>query len=441
MSILPLRTAALAFLVTAALGLSAQGPKPPVAKQLEHLSLWHGEKVNDPWFWLRDKANPEVAAYLQAENAYTEAMTADLQPFSETLYKEMLGRIKQTDLSVPVRRGAFYYYSRTEEGKQYPIQCRRRASQGGTYDEKAAEQVILDQNELAKGLKFLGLGGFQVSDDDQSLLFSSDATGFRQYKLFLKDLRTGAVQGPLAERVTGFTWSSDNRHVFFGTEDAVTKRPDKVWRLVLPGGKPALVYEEKNALYGLSLSRTKDRNYIVVSSGSTDTWESRVLSAKKPLGAFRVILPRETGHKYEVDHRDGKFYIRTNKGAKNFRLVTAPASTPGPAHWTELIAHRPEVLLDGVELFQDFMVVAEKHQGLDRLRIHNFKAGTWRDLGFPEPVYAAFPMTTPEFTSRTFRFNYQSMVTPPRVYDCDLTSGRQTLLKQTEVLGGYDPRQ
>jgi len=272
-------------------------------------------------------------------------------------------------------------------------------------------------------------------------LFSSDATGFRQYKLYLKDLRSGQIQGPLAERVTGFAWSTDNRHVFFGTEDAVTKRSDKIWRLELSAGKPELVYEEKDELYGASLSRTKDLKYLVISSGSTDTWENRVLPATDPLGTFKVILPREKGHKYDVDHRDGKFYIRTNKGAKNFRLVTAPVATPDPAHWTELIAHRPEVLLEGVDLFQDFMVVAEKHQGLERLRIHDFKAHTWRDISFPEAVYAAFPGATPEFTSRTFRFNYQSMVTPPSVYDCDMLSGKQTLLKRTEVLGGYDPSQ
>ena len=229
----PLRLAGLAALMSASLSLAAQAPVPPVARQVEHISLWHGEKVSDPWFWLREKTNPEVVAYLNAENAYTEAMTADLKPFSETLYKEMLGRIKQTDLSVPVRRGAFYYYSRTEEGKQYPIQCRRKAAKEGAYDEKAAEEVLLDQNELAKGLKFLSLGGMTVSDDDRTLLFSTDATGFRQYTLFTKDLATGKVSAPLAERVTSFTWAGDAQHVFYVTEDAVTKRSDQLWRLDL----------------------------------------------------------------------------------------------------------------------------------------------------------------------------------------------------------------
>jgi len=413
-------------------------PTPPTAPQREHTSLWHGEKVSDPWFWLREKSNPAVVTYLNAENAYTEAMTKDLQPFSEALYKEMLARIKQTDLSVPVRRGAFYYYSRTEEGKQYPIQCRRRAGKGGVHDEKAPEEVLLDQNELAKGLKFLSLGGMTVSDDDRTLLFSTDATGFRQYKLFTKDLATGKVEGPLAERVTSFTWASDSRHLFFVTEDDVTKRSDQLWRLDLKGGKPELVFEEKDELYRLGVGRTKDRKYLLVESQSTDTWETRYLEASKPAGTFKVLLPREKGHKYDLEHREGTFYIRTNKGAKNFRLVTAPAATPDPKHWKTFLDHRTDVLLEGIEPFKDFLVVAEKSQGLERFRIQDLKTGAWKEVAFPESVYAALPGGTPEYSSKAFRFVYQSMVTPQSVYDCDMGSGKQTLLKETEVLGGYD---
>lgn len=436
-----LRFAGLAALLSAAMGLPAQTPIPPVAKQVEHLSVWHGEKVNDPWFWLREKANPEVVAYLNAENAYTEAMTADLKPFSEALYKEMLGRIKQTDLSVPVRRGAFHYYARTEEGKQYPIQCRRRAGKGGRYDDQAPEEVLLDQNELAKGLKFLGLGGMAVSDDDRTLLFSTDTTGFRQFKLFTKDLATGRVSAPLAERVTSFAWASDHRHIFFVTEDDVTKRSDQLWRLDLKGGKPELVFHEKDELYRIGVGRTKDRKYLLVESQSTDTWETRYLASAKPSGAFQVLLPREKGHKYDLEHRAGTFYIRTNKGAKNFRLVTAPVATPDPKHWKTFIPHREEVLLEGVEPFRDYLVVAEKSQALSRFRIQELKTGTWKQVSFPEPVYAAFAGGTPEYTSKAFRFVYQSMVTPQSVYDCDMATGKQILLKETEVLGGYDKTQ
>jgi oligopeptidase B len=397
--------------------------------------------VNDPWFWLREKANPEVVTYLNAENAYTEAMTADLKPFSEALYKEMLGRIKQTDLSVPVRRGAFYYYARTEEGKQYPIQCRRKAAQGGAYDEKAAEEVLLDQNELAKGLTFLGLGGLAVSDDDKTLLFSTDTTGFRQFKLYTKDLATGKVSAPLAERVTSFTWTSDHRHIFFVTEDDVTKRSDQLWRLDLKGGKAELVFQEKDELYRIGVGRTKDRKYLVLESQSTDTWETRYLDSAKPTGALQVLLPREKGHKYDLEHRDGTFYIRTNKDAKNFRLVTAPVATPDPKHWKPFVAHRPEVLIEGIEVFRDFLVVVEKREALSHFRIQDTKTGSWKEVTFPEGIYTAFPAGTPEYTSPTFRFSYQSMVTPQSVYDCDMASGKQVLLKQTEVLGGYDKAQ
>jgi oligopeptidase B len=428
----------LAALVSLSMNLPAQAPVPPVARQAEHISVWHGEKVNDPWFWLREKSNPEVAAYLNAENAYTEAMTAELRPFSEALYKEMLGRIKQTDLSVPTRRGAFHYYSRTEEGKQYPIQCRRRVAKDGTYDGKAAEEVLLDQNELAKGLKFLSLGGFSVSDDDRTMLFTTDVTGYRQYRLFAKDLATGNLSGLLAERVTSMAWSADSHHLFFVTEDDVTKRSNQLWRLDLKGGKSDLLFEEKDGLYQIGLSRTRDRKYLLLHVQSTDTWETRYLPSRTPLGTFQVFLPREKGHKYDLEHRDGLFYIRTNRGAKNFRLMTAPAATPDPSHWTELLPHRPEVLLEGVDPFRDFLVVSEKTQGLDRFRIYDVKARTWRDVTFPESVYAAFPGGTPEFTATAFRLNYQSMVTPASIYDCDMASGRQTLLKQSEVLGGYD---
>lgn len=382
----PLRLAGLAALVSASMTMLAQGPVPPTAKQVEHVSVWHGEKVNDPWFWLREKTNPGVVSYLNAENTYTEAVTAGLKPFSEALYKEMLGRIKQTDLSVPVRRGAFYYYSRTEEGKQYPIQCRRKAAQGGVYDEKAPEEVLLDQNELAKGLKFLSLGGMTVSDDDRTLLYSTDATGFRQYTLFTKDLATGKVSVPLAERVTSFTWAGDAQHAFFVTEDAVTKRSDQLWRLDLMAGKPVLVFEEKDELYRIGVGRSKDHKFLVVESQSTDTWETRYLPATDPKGAFKVLLPREKGHKYDLEHREGLFYIRTNKGAKNFRLVTAPVATPDPKHWKEVLPHRAGVLLEGLEPFRDFLVVSEKNQGLDRFRIFDVKLKTWRDATFPESV-------------------------------------------------------
>jgi oligopeptidase B len=392
----------------------------------------------DPYHWLREKGSPEVERYLEAENAFTEAATADLEPFREALYAEMLGRIKQTDLSVPTRDGRFYYYRRTVEGLQYPIRCRKPAGPDGAFRDAAPEEVLLDQNEMAKGKAFLSVGAFAVSDDDARLLYSTDDTGFRQYELFVKDLKSGAVHGPLAERVTSATWAADNRTLFYVTEHPVTKRPDTLWRLE-PGGEPAKVYEEKDELFGIGVGRTKDKRFVVLGSRSTDTWDRWLLPAATPAAELRLLLPREKGHKYDVEHRDGTLFIRTNKDAKNFRLVTAPIAEPSPASWKPLVEHRPDVLLDEIEVFRDFVVVQEKQAGLNRLRVRSFADGRWKEVAFPEPVYTAYASGTPEFDSRLLRYGYQSFVTPPSVYDFDMEAGESTLLKREEVLGGFDP--
>ena len=420
--------------------LAQQAPTPPVARRVEHKVVWHGETVVDPYFWLREKANPEVAKYLEAENAYTEAMTKDLKPFQDALYNEMLGRIKQTDLSVPVRRGKYYYYSRTEEGKQYPITCRKAAAPDGSLDAKALEFVMLDQNEMAKGLPFLSIGEALVSDDDNLLAYATDTTGFRQYILHVKDLRTGVILPDTVERVTTGEWAADNKTLFFTTEDKVTKRSNQFWRQEL-GGKPELIYQEDDELYSIGIGRTKDKKYLVLEIDSTDTWEMRYLDAATPSGDFKVVLPREKGHKYDIEHREGLFYIRTNKDAKNFRVATAPVSDPGPANWKEFVPHKPDVLLEGLEVFKDYAVAHEKSEGLNRFRILSFKTGAWHEVSFPETVYSAFGGGTPEFDTRMFRFIYQSMITPSSVYDYDLETRERTLLKQQEVLGGYDASQ
>lgn len=412
-------------------------PTPPRAATRDHWSTWHGERVNDPWFWLREKTNPEVIRYLEAENAYTEAATADVKAFGEQLYQEALGRIQQTDLSVPLRRGPFYYYSRTQEGRQYPIICRKPADAAGNLDSQAPEQVLLDLNQLAEGKTFLSLGSFEISDDATQLLYSTDVTGFCQYTLYRKDLTSGITSGPLAERVDGVQWAADGQTVFYVIEDPVTKRSHQLWRRLGPESQPELVWEEKDELYSLSLGRTKDRQFLICSSTSTDTWEQRILSAKTPQAEFQIVLPREKGHKYDLEHRAGLFYIRSNQNAKNFRVVTAPVATPN--RWTELVPHRPDVLLEGLELFANHLVIQEQREALTVLRIQDSRTGNWREVTFPEPVYAAGATGTPEFGASAFRLSYQSMITPASVYDCDLATGKLTLLKRTEVLGGYDP--
>ncbi|HUL77242.1 MAG TPA: oligopeptidase B, partial [Vicinamibacteria bacterium] len=418
---------------------TSPAPTPPVAPRHDHAQVWHGRTFVDPYFWLREKGSPEVVGYLEAENAYTEATTADLGPFRDALYAEMLGRIKQTDLSVPTRIGRFYYYRRTVEGLQYPIRCRKEAGPEGAFHEDAPEEVLLDQNEMAKGLAFLSVGEFEVSDADTRLLYSTDDTGFRQYRLFVKDLKTGAVQGPLAERVTSATWAADDATVFYVTEHPVTKRSDTLWRLEL-GGQPEKVYEEKDELFSIGVGRTKDKAFVVLGSRSTDTWDRWLLPAATPKGTFRLLLPREKGHKYDVEHRDGVLFIRTNKGAKNFRLVTAPLSDPSPGNWKAFLEHRPDVLLERFELFRGFLAVQEKQAGLNHLRVYDFGDGQWREVSFPEPVYSAFATGTPEFESKLLRYDYQSLTTPSSVYDYDMKAGTSRLLKREEVLGGFDPQ-
>jgi len=413
-------------------------PAPPIAPRKDHTDVYHGLAFEDPYHWLREKDAPEVVRYLEAENAYLEATSADLAPFAEALYAELLSRIKQTDLSVPFRIGSFYYYSRTVEGLQYPIHCRKPAAADGSLRDDAVEEVLLDQNEMAKGKAFLAIGDFEVSDDAARLLFSTDEIGFRQYTLFVKELRTGVVSGPLAERVTSVAWAADDRTCFYVTEDPVTKRSDTLWRLAA-GETPVKLYEEKDELFSIGVGRTKDKKLVVLGERSTDTWEARWLDAAQPLGDFRLVLPREKGHKYDVEHRAGTLYIRTNKDAKNFRLVTAPLHDPSPARWRSFVEHRPDVLLQDVEVFEDFLVVQEKHAALNHLRVHDFATGAWRELAFPEPVYAAVAAGTPEFASKRFRYNYQSLITPSSVFDYDTTTGESLLLKRDEVLGGYAP--
>jgi oligopeptidase B len=408
---------------------------PPVANRIEHRELRHGATVIDDYRWLRDKSNPEVIQYLESENAYTKAMTKHIEPFVEVLYKEMLGRIKQTDLSVRVRRGDYLYYSRTEEGKQYSIQCRRKQSMD------APEEILLDLNELAKGFEFLSLGVFEVSDDHNLLAYTTDTTGFRQFKLYVKDLRSGQLLRDSAERVTSLAWASDNRTIFFITEDPVTKRSNLMFRHLLGSNGSDEIYNERDELYHAEVDRTRDRNFIFLHLTATDSTEFRYLPADRPNRPLTVILPRERDHKYDVDHRDGLFYIRTNKNAKNYRVVTAPVYDPSPRNWKDFLPHDSSVLIEDLSLFKHHAIAYEKSAALNRVRILNFSTGEWNSIQFPEPVYSMFPAENPEYDTNLFRYNYQSLITPSSVFEYDVSTHENTLLKQQEVLGGYDPSQ
>ncbi|HWW07521.1 S9 family peptidase [Collimonas sp.] len=426
-------------LMTSTTALAASAPTPPIAAKQPWQETRHGEVVTDDYHWLREKTNPKVIAYLKAENSYTQAMTKELAPLSKKLYGEIKGRMKETDLSVPTRRGNFYYYSRTEAGQQYPIICRRRANEAAdfAYDASASEEILLDENQLAKGKEFFEVDSFEVSPDDRYLAYSTDTVGYRQYQLHIKDLSNGKLLADTVERVTSLAWAADSQTLFLVQEDATTKRSDLLSRLKL-GSKPVEVYREAVEQFNLDVDHSSDRKFIELGAHSTDTSEVSLLPADQPEGSFHSVLGRETGHRYSVDHRDGELFILTNQNAKNFRLVTAPLATPDSAHWQELIGHDPKVLLEAFELFRDFLVVSEKADAQERTRIYNFADRSWRTLQFDEAVYSSHAGGTPEFTSHRYRLMYESPVTPPTVFDIDMASGQRELLKQQEV-PGYDP--
>ena len=407
-------------------------PPPPMAKKIPKTTTIHGESLVDNYFWLREKANPEVTSYLEAENAYTDSVMKPTEALQAALYKEMVGHIKETDDTVPYREGDYFYYSRTMQGLQYPIFARKPKTLS------AQEAVTLDVNELAKGLKYLGVGAYTVSDDGNYLAYSTDTTGYRQYTLQVKDLRTGKLLPEKIERVGSVMWATDNKTLFYSTEDAVTKRSDKFWRHEIGTDKSDLIYEDKDELFDVYGGRTRDRKMILIASGSKTSTEYRYVPADKPQEAPKVILPREAEHEYSVDHRDGLFYVRTNQGAKNFRLVAAPVSDPSRKNWKEIVPHRPAVKIDDIDLFANHLVLSELEGGLQHIRVTDLKTNKSHRVEFPEPVYTAFVSTNREFNTKTLRFGYQSLVTPNSVFDYDMETQQRVLLKQTEVPGGFD---
>jgi oligopeptidase B len=407
-------------------------PAPPTASTRPRILAIHGDSIADPYFWLRVKSDPAVREYLEAENAYAEQVMAPLKPLRETLYHEMLSRIKQTDLSVPYRDDGYYYYTRTVEGQQYPIFARKK----GSLD--APEQVTIDVNELAKGQVFMGIGDFEVSDDGNLLAYSYDSTGFRQYRLRVKDLRTGQLRPDAVGRVTSVAWASDNRTLFYTVEDSA-KRPYRLYRHNLGSSAPdALVYEEPDQRFTVSVFRTRSDKYLLLDVSSHTTSEMRFLPADRPTAAWTLVAPRIADQEYYIDHHGDRFFIRTNDKGRNFRLVSAPVATPGRDHWKEILPHRDSVMLTGFDLFANHWVAYERRNGLPEIQVTDFRTGARKSIAFPEPVYSAFPSANPEFNTTKLRYSYQSMVTPASTLEYDMVTGASALLKQTEVLGGYD---
>jgi oligopeptidase B len=426
---------------TFAVNTLADGGKPPVAKKVPQTLTMHGDARVDEYGWLRDKKSPDTIAYLEAENAYADAVMKPTEELQKKLYDEMLGRIKQTDIQVPYRKGAHLYYTRTVEGKQYAIHARRKDKAG------AAEEILLDVNELATGKKYMSVAAFAVSDDGNLLAYSIDDNGYRQYKLFLKDLRTGKVSEMLAERVGAVEWAKDNKTLFYSTENDA-KRSNKIFRHVIGSTEHTLIYEEKDELYDAWIDRSRSGDWLFVISDSKTTNESRLIDAAKPQAAPVLMVPRKTDHKYYADHRGDRFYIMTNDAGINYRVVTAPVDNYTQANWKELVPYRQPVRIESIDLFRNHMVVRMREGGLNQLEIYDLRgpAGGGSStvpkshrVSFPEPAYAVFPNANAEFDTNAYRYTYMSFITPSSVYDYDLDSRKQTLLKRTEVLGGYDP--
>lgn len=405
---------------------------PPIAEKRTHVDTLHGNVRRDDFFWLKVKTDPAVRAYLEAENAYADAMLAPIATLREQLYKEMLARIKQTDLSVPFRLGDYFYYTRTVEGQQYPIFARKR----GSLD--ASEQITLDLNEMAKGQTFMGVASYSVSDDGNLLAYSFDSTGYRQYALRVKDLRTGQLLPTRVSRVTSVAWTADNKTLFYSIEDSISKRSYRVYRHVLGQPRDALLYEEKDERFSAYVGRSRSRQYVFLYAGSLTSDEQYYVPANAPMMTWKLISPRKENREYSADHHGDKFYIRINDTGRNFRLVTAPASDPREQNWKELIPHRADVMLNGATLFANHLVRSERQGGLPQVVITDLRSNSTHKLSFPEPVYSAFLSNNPEWNTATLRYSYQSFVTPSSVFDYDMETRASKLLKETEVLGGYD---
>ncbi len=405
---------------------------PVAAKKPQELTK-HGHTRIDNYYWLRERENPEVIAYLEAENAYRESVMKGTEQFQQELFDEIVGRIKQDDESVPYKENGYFYYTRYEEGKEYPIFCRKKESL------EAAEEVLADVNEMAEGYGYYQVGGLSVSPDNRYMAIGIDTLSRRKYTIYIKDLQTGEMledQIPLT--TGGSSWASDSRTLFYTQKDDETLRSKAVFRHVRgeDASGDVLVYEETDETFSTVVYKTKSKKYLVIGSFSTLTTEFRVLPADNPEGAFKVIQPRERGLEYNISHFGDHFYIITNLEAINFRLMKTPVDRTGKENWEEVIAHREDIFLEGLEIFKDYLVLEERKEGLIGLRVIPWDGSTEHYLDMGEEVYSASVSVNPEFDSQLLRYRYSSLTTPNSVYDYHMETREKTLLKQDEVLGG-----
>ncbi len=412
-----------------------QRPAPPVAAKQPKADTLHGNVLVDEYAWFRDRKNPAVIAHLEAENAYTESMTAATQPLRDALYAELVARIKETDLSVPTYDAPYWYYTRTEQGKPYPIYCRKLRTL------EAAEEVIFDQNAEAKGRKFFSLGGFEVSPNHALLAVLVDTTGYEDFTLRVKNLATGKYLPDRKEKLGfGLAWASDNRTLFYMSTDSA-KRSDRVWRHAIGTSvrTDVSVFHEPNVLFNVSVDRMRSGKFIAISSGSFTQGETRVIDAMQPTRPARVIAARRPNVEYDVDHGNGWFWIVTNDGAPNFKVARVRDDASDLSRWEDWITPRADVFVEGIDVFRDYAVVSERREGLRRLRVTALASGDAHDISFPEPAYGVSLAQNPMFDATALRFAYSSLVTPSTVIDYDMATRTRTVKKQQEVLGGYDP--
>ena len=421
----------------------------PIAAQQEHSITVHGDVRNDPYYWMRlsdeqknavekDDQTRSVLAYLDQENAFTKKSLAHTQDFQEKLFLEMKGRIKETDQSVPVKDNGYWYYTRFEEGKDYAYYCRKKESL------EAAEEVLIDGPKLAEGKAYWALGGMTISEDNQWMAYGVDEVSRRVYQIQFENLNDPLFHSEVLEGTSGrATWAADNKTVFYTKKDPQTLRDFQIWRHVVgtPQAEDVLVFQEDDEEFSCYVFKTKSEAYIIIGSSQTLIKEYRYIKANEPLSEFKVFLERQDDHEYGIDHYGDHFFITTNWEAKNFRLMKCPLEDTRQSQWQEVLPHREEVLLEGVEIFRDYMVVDERINGLTCLRIMRWDNTVDYYLPFADAAYAAGVGANPDFNTEILRYGYSSMVTPASTFDFNMRTQESCLLKQQEVVGGYDRNQ
>ncbi len=406
---------------------------PPKAKQIPKELTIHGNRRIDNYYWLNERDNPEVIDYLKEENNYLQQKLAHTKDFQEKLYTEIIGRIKQTDESVPYKSNGYFYYTRYEEGKEYPVYCRKK----GALD--AEEEVLLNVNKMAEGFDYYQVKGLNISEDNKMLAFGVDTLSRRIYTIHIKNLETGEMFSDQIENTTGTSvWANDNATLFYTTKDS-TLRPDKIMRHKMGSSPDVLVYHEQDNTFDVYIWKSKSTQYIFAQSGSTLSTEMCFLDANKPNDKFELIQKREKDHEYSAVHFENDFYILTNWQAKNFRLMKTPVNKPGKENWQEVVAHREDVLLSEIEMFKKYMVLEERKGGLIQIRITNHKSNESHYLKFDEPAYMAFISVNMEFDTNLLRFKYASLTTPISTYDYNMEAKKKILLKRQEVVGDFNP--